>query len=160
LNWLFVAFRGLLFRLGTAGTVIFFTILVIAIAVAVTTITWNMIDPNSTAVGNTLAVVISGFLTPIVIYLFSRLTMELHSRNLEFKSALDEVKELTGLLPICASCKNIRDDEGYWQKIENYISHHTDAEFSHSVCPDCNEELYGSFLREQRAKRGEGNHDD
>lgn len=50
---------------------------------------------------------------------------------------------VSGLLPICASCKNIRDDKGYWNQIESYLQKHSDAEFSHGICPDCMEKLYG-----------------
>jgi hypothetical protein len=60
----------------------------------------------------------------------------------ELKDALDTVKTLSGLLPICASCKNIRDDSGYWNQIETYIQEHSEAEFSHSICPDCAKKLY------------------
>lgn len=60
----------------------------------------------------------------------------------ELKVALDEVKILSGFLPICSSCKNIRDDKGYWNQIENYISKHSEAEFSHSICPECAKKLY------------------
>jgi len=56
--------------------------------------------------------------------------------------ALANVKTLSGLLPICASCKKIRDDKGYWNLIENYIRDHTEAEFSHSICPECKKKLY------------------
>ena len=56
--------------------------------------------------------------------------------------ALEEVKTIRGLLPICASCKKIRDDTGYWQQIESYISLHSEADFSHSLCPDCATSLY------------------
>ncbi len=55
----------------------------------------------------------------------------------ELKQALLEVKKLSGFLPICASCKKIRDDRGYWQQIETYIREHSEAEFSHGICPDC-----------------------
>jgi PAS domain S-box-containing protein len=55
---------------------------------------------------------------------------------------LSQVKQLSGLLPICASCKKIRDDNGYWNKIESYIKEHSEAEFSHSICPDCKKKLY------------------
>lgn len=55
----------------------------------------------------------------------------------ELQAALQTIKTLNGLLPICASCKKIRDDNGYWSKLENYISDHSDAEFSHSICPEC-----------------------
>jgi len=57
--------------------------------------------------------------------------------------ALDNIKTLKGLLPICANCKNIRDDKGYWNQIETYIRDHSEAKFSHSICPLCAEKLYG-----------------
>ena len=60
----------------------------------------------------------------------------------ELQKALAEVKQLSGLLPICASCKMIRDDKGYWNQIEEYILDHSEAEFSHSICPDCMKKLY------------------
>lgn len=56
--------------------------------------------------------------------------------------ALMHVKRLQGMLPICASCKKIRNDKGYWTEIESYLSMHTDAEFSHGLCPDCIRKLY------------------
>ncbi|MGV1099125.1 hypothetical protein ACUUL3_06885 [Thiovibrio sp. JS02] len=60
----------------------------------------------------------------------------------ELRKALQEVKVLSGFLPICASCKKIRDDKGYWSQIEEYISKHSQAEFSHGICPDCSKKLY------------------
>ena len=60
----------------------------------------------------------------------------------ELQDANAKVRMLGGLLPICASCKNIRDDKGYWTQIEAYIRDHSEAEFSHSICPDCVEKLY------------------
>lgn len=56
--------------------------------------------------------------------------------------ALSKVKLLSGLLPICAKCKKIRDDKGYWRRVEEYVSDHSEAQFSHSLCPNCVEELY------------------
>jgi PAS domain S-box-containing protein len=58
------------------------------------------------------------------------------------RTALAQIKTLNQLLPICASCKKIRDDKGYWNQIETYISEHSQAQFSHSICPDCTKELY------------------
>lgn len=55
----------------------------------------------------------------------------------ELKQALTEIKTLRGFLPICAHCKKIRDDDGYWQQLEKYIQNHSDARFSHGICPDC-----------------------
>ena len=60
----------------------------------------------------------------------------------ELKDALSKVKQLSGLLPICAGCKKIRDDTGYWNQIESYIHAHSEAEFSHGLCPQCAKELY------------------
>jgi PAS domain S-box-containing protein len=59
---------------------------------------------------------------------------------------LSKVKTLSGLLPICASCKKIRDDRGYWQKLETFVRDHSEAEFSHSICPDCLKQLYPQFV--------------
>ncbi len=63
----------------------------------------------------------------------------------ELRRKETEVKTLRGLLPICASCKQIRDDKGYWHKIEAYIRDHSEAEFSHGICPKCAEKLYPEF---------------
>ena len=58
------------------------------------------------------------------------------------QEALGKVEMLSGLLPICANCKNIRDDKGYWSQIEIYIRDHSEADFSHSICPECAKKLY------------------
>lgn len=60
----------------------------------------------------------------------------------DLKSALDNVRTLRGLVPICASCKKIRDDSGYWQQVESYVARHTHADFTHGICPDCRNLLY------------------
>ena len=62
---------------------------------------------------------------------------------LDLQDALAKVKTLSGLLPICSACKKIRDDKGYWNKIESYIRDHSEAEFTHSICPECSKKLYG-----------------
>ncbi len=64
----------------------------------------------------------------------------------ELREALAKVKTLSGLLPICASCKKIRDDGGYWNQIEAYISKHSEAEFTHGICPECARKLYPSIF--------------
>jgi DNA-binding response OmpR family regulator len=69
----------------------------------------------------------------------------------ELQEALVNVKQLSGLLPICASCKNIRDDKGYWTQIEAYIHDHSQAEFTHGICPDCRKRLYGDILEKERS---------
>ena len=61
----------------------------------------------------------------------------------ELREALDNVQTLSGLIPICSHCKKIRDDKGYWNQIESYIQQHSTAQFSHSLCTECSDELYG-----------------
>lgn len=79
----------------------------------------------------------------------------------ELRLAAEQVKTLRGIVPICASCKNVRDDQGYWSKVESYLREHTEAEFSHAVCPDCMKKLYPRFaeqpedLPEQTPRRPE-----
>ena len=73
-------------------------------------------------------------------------TLEEERRRLQ--QALDEVRTLRGIMPICAYCKKIRDDEGYWNQVEKYVSDHTDAKFSHGICPTC-------FEREMKGISGE-----
>ena len=60
----------------------------------------------------------------------------------ELQEALANIKTLSGMLPICASCKKIRDDKGFWNQIETYIRAHSDARFTHGICPECADKLY------------------
>lgn len=93
-----------------------------------------IIDENDNVAGLTV------FLTDIT----ARKKLELEKEQLieDLRTALHEVKNLSGLLPICANCKKIRDDKGYWRRVESYIQEHSEAQFSHSICPDCIKELY------------------
>jgi DNA-binding response OmpR family regulator len=75
--------------------------------------------------------------------------IELQERNQELQEALAKVKTLSGLLPICANCKKIRNDEGYWEQVDVYLRHHSDAEFSHGICPDCMQELYSEYFEKK-----------
>jgi PAS domain S-box-containing protein len=67
----------------------------------------------------------------------------------KLNETISKVRTLSGLLPICASCKKIRDDQGYWQKLETFVHEHSDAEFSHSICPECMEQLYPDFANKR-----------
>lgn len=73
----------------------------------------------------------------------------------ELQAALNQINTLSGLLPICASCKKIRDDHGYWSQIEEYIQQHSEAEFSHSICPDCVERLYPELAKRKNGEETE-----
>ena len=74
-----------------------------------------------------------------------RMLKERENLILELQKAFGEVRTLRGILPICASCKKIRDDKGYWNQLESYIRDHSEAEFSHSLCPECIEKLYPGY---------------
>lgn len=69
-------------------------------------------------------------------------TEELRMRNADLSTALAHVKQLSGLLPICSGCKKIRDDQGYWNQIEQFITDHSDADFTHGICPECADEMF------------------
>jgi len=107
----------------------------------------------STISGKTIPYLFTGFrfaqnglnyLVGVGLDISDRIETEKEKENLinRLQETLSEVKQLSGLLPICASCKNIRDDKGYWNKIESYIKNHSEAEFSHGICPDCAKKLY------------------
>ena len=71
-------------------------------------------------------------------------------RWIEYRKALQEIKRLQGILPICSACKKIRDDTGYWHQIESYIRDHSEVEFSHSICHECSEKLYPDLPRQEK----------
>ena len=74
--------------------------------------------------------------------------------HVEMKLARDEIQTLRGMIPICSKCKSIRDEQGFWQQVEQYIEHHTEAVFTHGLCENCSEELYGDqkWFRKSIAK--------
>ena len=76
------------------------------------------------------------------------MTRQIH----ELQSAMEQVKTLRGLLPLCVYCKKIRNDQKYWQELEGYISDHTDASFSHGICPDCFAKYVQPDLEKKKAK--------
>ncbi len=78
-----------------------------------------------------------------------RLEELVKARTAELQSALSNVKTLSGFLPICSSCKKVRDDKGYWNQVEAYLKDHSELVLSHSVCPECARELYPEFYAEK-----------
>ncbi len=70
--------------------------------------------------------------------------IELSEQNTKLQSAIKEIKQLKGIIPICASCKKIRNDTGFWEQLEEYVGHHSNAKFSHSMCPECLDKFYGN----------------
>jgi len=92
------------------------------------------------------------FLFSIIHDISDRIFLEKEKEELidRLQTSLSRVKQLSGLLPICASCKNIRDDKGYWNKIKCYITENSDADFSHGICPECAKKLYPKLKRHQK----------
>jgi len=82
-----------------------------------------------------------------------RLMLEKEKMIVELHEANEKIKILKGFLPICSHCKKIRNDEGYWQQLEKYISEHSEAQFSHGICPICAKEHYSELLSEQEKSR-------
>ena len=76
----------------------------------------------------------------------SHLEQRVQERTVELESALEKVQVLSGMLPICCSCKKIRNDEGYWQQVEQFVEMRTNARFTHGLCPECGLKLYGDIL--------------
>ncbi len=77
-----------------------------------------------------------------LLHILDAVTGELRESNAQMQKQLDEIKQLRGILPICASCKKIRDDQGYWNQLEAYMQRHTDVTFTHGICPGCKARLY------------------
>jgi phosphoserine phosphatase RsbU/P len=73
---------------------------------------------------------------------------KLADKVLELRKALEQVKTLQGILPICSYCKKVRDDRNYWQQVEEYVGSHSEVQFSHSICPQCMEKHFPEFAEE------------
>ncbi len=82
-----------------------------------------------------------------------KLESRVTERTRELEDALDKVQVLSGFLPICCSCKKIRDDEGYWQQVEQFVQDRTSARFTHGFCPDCVTKLYGNILSSEKVQK-------
>jgi hypothetical protein len=89
-----------------------------------------------------LEAVLFACLTLVAAWLLRRAWLRQQAAHEQLEALLAEVKTLGGMLPICSHCKKIRDDRGYWNQIEAYLNEHTDAEFTHGICPDCAKEVF------------------
>ncbi len=82
-----------------------------------------------------------------------RYAIERHKLLQQLERSLHEIKILRGFLPICASCKKIKNDAGYWTQLEEYISNHSEAEFSHGICPECAVKVYGKYYKPENFEK-------
>ncbi len=110
-----------------------------ALGVSVLTIAGFYSSPTG---GELWKVLTNRSLALFAIWVVTILSVQRRLLHEEKEAALMELKTLSGFLPICASCKKIRDDQGYWNQIESYIKEHSEADFSHGICPDCAKDLY------------------
>jgi hypothetical protein len=132
-------------RLGVWGITILITILSILISVILRIIISFAVEAGEPLIPKIMiAALIPLIIAPIMSVIFVRLLKQIdeaEQRNAqlvdELQAALAKAKTLSGLLPICASCKKIRDDAGYWHQVEVYIRDHAEVNFSHGLCPEC-----------------------
>lgn len=87
-----------------------------------------------------------------------KVLLELVRANQALENALEEIKTLRGILPICMHCKQIRNDDGLWEQIDKYLAAHIDAQFTHGVCPDCLRSLYPEVAGDIERKRRNAEH--
>ncbi len=141
-----------LLPLGVAGGVPYILVILIslwsyriklpiymAIGVSILTVLGACISPPG---GELWKAILNRFLALFAIWSVAILSVQRKTIHKKNEQALREIKTLRGFLPICASCKKIKDDHGYWKQIESYIKEHSEAEFSHGICPDCAKKLY------------------
>lgn len=133
-------------KFGIVITSLLYSLLSIFISVLITSGTHFLVNKTQSIVPLVLSIVIPGIVAPIATYILLKMLLKVRNSeeklkkiNEELKNALDEVNELSEMLPICASCKKIRDDNGYWSQVEEYLSKKTDIKFSHGLCPTCYE---------------------
>jgi hypothetical protein len=94
-------------------------------------------------------ITVVGFFSGNIFIIIGLITLNFQKVEFDLRSAMEEIKTLRGIIPICASCKKIRDDQGIWNQIEAYIRAHSEAEFSHGICPECMEKLYPEIYRKR-----------
>lgn len=139
---IFFAFTGVFF---SAGLGFKYSLVANTFIVTCFVITFGFFIQLETA----LFIIYNFFLIAILLvfvfvdYLVERLLRENFMTTNQLKESLDNVRQLSGLLPICSSCKKIRDDQGYWKQLETYIQTYSDVLFTHSLCHDCAYDLYG-----------------
>lgn len=132
------------------GVVIFFiTAATALLSVTFTSLLLIVFQGFVDQLGVVISILAPTIIMPLPLLHFFRLILRLdetetllNEKNRRLEDALGEVKELSGLLPICSKCKKIRDDQGYWSQIETYIEDHSNAQFSHGLCDTCIREMY------------------
>jgi len=149
-----VFLRRLFRQLGTMRATMSITILSIALSVLISLVirAWLLCEPiagSSIWIAALIPALIAPPFSYFIIDLLNQLDRSEHERSVlvsELQGALARIEVLDGLLPICSSCKKIRDEEGQWHQVESYIRDRSRAEFSHGICPECAQKLYGEYM--------------
>jgi hypothetical protein len=135
--------------MGLIPSTVIFSLIAIIVSVLITVVLFYISDIEIIFRYVILGAIVPLLVAPPIIIYYGKLLLKigkaeerLKERTAKLEKALAEIKQLGGMLPICASCKKIRDDKGYWNQIEAYISQYSEAQFSHSVCPECAQKLY------------------
>jgi DNA-binding response OmpR family regulator len=92
---------------------------------------------------------VKGHVTGVLLGRSIRYAIERKKMLIQLENSAKEIKKLRGILPICANCKKIRDDKGYWTQVEVYISDHSETEFSHGLCPECATKIYPDYFKKK-----------
>ena len=137
-------------KYGAGKAAIAVTLTAVISSVAITLFieyTTNNVSP----VGFIIAAVVPLLVAPPTAYYTFHMVERVIVSERQLKEAMEEINILSGMIPICAQCKNVRDDEGFWHQIESYMSSHSEAQFSHGLCPGCAAEAMEQARRERRA---------
>lgn len=140
-------------RFGANTMVMIVTAVIVALSVSITSIALMVFQGYIDLLGIAICIGAPILIFPIPAKLFFSMFLklqkteeELRAKNLSLENALREVKTLSGLLPICCCCKKIRDDNGYWNEVEQYFNDHSDLQLTHGFCPECVERLYPELI--------------
>ena len=130
----------------TTKLVLIITSVAIVFSVLLTNTLMVYLGASWFTVGTTLAIICPLLGAPPIIYFFVKFQKDLAESNKKLQIALTEVKILSGLLPICSNCKDIRNTHDSWIKLESYIEEYSDVNFNHSICPKCINKLYPELV--------------
>ena len=152
--------RKLIRRTGVVGITVIITVAAIIFSVTLRIIISLLSNEGKVIVDDVLvSVVIPTIIAPVMAYIFAKLLKQIDDAEfenaqlvLELQEALANARTLSGLLPICATCKKIRDDAGYWHQVEVYIRDHAEVDFSHGLCPECNKDLKAQIAELKQSK--------
>lgn len=153
--------RQLLRRWGVGGITILITFLSVLTSVILRIVIQLVLQEQEFIFSEiAVAAFIPLLIAPTMSIIFAKMLKEIddaEQRNaqivIELQEALARAKTLSGLLPICASCKKIRDDAGYWHQVEVYIREHAEVDFSHGLCPDCQGELAAQIAEIKKSQK-------